>query len=123
MSPPPPPLPALAPARPLAPLPPSLASRLRGHYAISSVVQGISELIDNALDGGAGQVVVSVDLPHWSFSVEDDGCGIPAGDFPLLGRRFYTSKLRSVAELDAGVLTRGYRGVALSSFAGELTGK
>ena len=55
-------------------------SKLRSTQIIVSLPQLISELVQNALDAGAGQVDVGVDCEDWSCWVKDDGKGISKQD-------------------------------------------
>ena len=49
--------------------------------------------------------------------MEDDGSGISADDFNLLGVRHASSKLHSLQQLQQGSATLGFRGEALASIA------
>jgi len=77
----------------------------------------IKELIDNALDAKSSAVDVLITPDTLSkLEVRDNGHGIPQEDLDALGRRGYTSKLRSFEELRfLGGLTLGFRGEALAS--------
>ena len=105
-----------APA-PLARLPEATASRLRTTFIVGSLAQAVEELVHNAVDAGARSVAVVVDAAAGAASCADDGCGVPLPQLPLLGQRHATSKLRSLAELEAGALWLGFRGEALASLA------
>ena len=75
------------------------------------------ELIDNALDAGATTLRIEIREGGLRLvRVADDGCGIPADELELACQPHTTSKLRSLAELDA-LATLGFRGEALSSIA------
>ncbi len=97
-------------------LPAAVAGRVRsGENGCSSVPQAVAELLANALDAGAHNVVIRLNAEELAFTVEDDGHGLSAADLQHFGRRYHTSKLSSVADLQAGVSTLGFRGEATSS--------
>lgn len=77
----------------------------------------VRELIDNALDAGAG--LVRVDLREGGLDlirVADDGHGIAPEEVGLAFERHSTNKLRDVEDL-AELETFGFRGEALPSIA------
>lgn len=80
----------------------------------SSVVK---ELLENALDAGAAEIVVSVEEGgRKSISVKDNGCGMSAEDAEAAFQRHATSKIKSIDDLRT-LDTYGFRGEALSSIA------
>lgn len=97
---------------------PEKTVRLLGSAAtISSPVDVIKELLDNALDAGATsvEILVSPNLID-RIQVRDNGHGIQADDYNSLGCAGHTSKLHSFEELHAlGGKTLGFRGQALAS--------
>ena len=77
----------------------------------------IKELMENAIDAGAGHVTVELRNGGVTFMrVADDGCGISPEDLPVAIRRHATSKIREADDLD-GILTLGFRGEALAAIA------
>lgn len=77
----------------------------------------VKELLENAIDAGAGAVAVEIKEGGISFiRVTDNGCGIEKEEVPSAFLRHSTSKIRSVDDL-SHVLSLGFRGEALSSIA------
>ena len=75
------------------------------------------ELVENAIDAGAGMVTVEISHGGLTFlRVTDDGKGIPAGELKTAFLRHATSKLRSEYDLEA-IGTLGFRGEALAAIA------
>jgi DNA mismatch repair protein MutL len=94
--------------------------------AAGEVVQrasnAIKELLENALDAGASQIHLVVDMTDprchslSSFSVSDNGSGISRVDLPLAAQRHATSKLSQYSDLES-IGTFGFRGEALASIS------
>lgn len=97
---------------------PGTTVRLLGSAAaITTPVDVIKELLDNALDAEATSVdiLVSANLIG-SIQVRDNGHGIQADDYGSLGRMGHTSKLAAYEELKTfRGSTLGFRGQALAS--------
>jgi len=77
----------------------------------------VAELVDNALDAGAGRVDVAVAGDGTDrIEVRDDGRGMGRADATLAVERHATSKLRD-GEDPVGVASLGFRGEALPAVA------
>ena len=75
----------------------------------------VKELVENAIDAGAGAVTVEIrDGGISMIRVTDNGCGIDADDIDFAFARHATSKIRSAEDL-LTIGSLGFRGEALSS--------
>ncbi|KAK2068708.1 hypothetical protein P8C59_003336 [Phyllachora maydis] len=98
-------------------LPKPAIAQLGSTLTIASSAVLVKELLDNSLDAGstAVDIFISTDTVE-RIEVRDNGCGIPAEDFHLLGQRSCTSKLDNVGDLERiGGSSLGFRGQALAS--------
>jgi DNA mismatch repair protein MutL len=111
------PVPAQPQARRIAVLPPIVAERIAAGEVIETPAAVVKELVENALDAQARQIIVDVRGGGLAqIRVTDDGWGIAAGEVALAFQRHATSKLRALDDL-LRVRTLGFRGEALPSIA------
>lgn len=98
-------------------LPDSVANQIAAGEVIQRPASCLKELVENALDAGAGKIEVLVrDAGRTLLQVIDDGKGMSGTDARMAFERHATSKIREAADLYS-LHTMGFRGEALASIA------
>ncbi|KAA8912264.1 hypothetical protein TRICI_003544 [Trichomonascus ciferrii] len=101
----------------ISPLSEATVSKIDSTSTIDSPVSVVKELIDNAIDAGAGSIQVDVDPTSLAtITVRDDGVGVRKDDIMEFARPHTTSKILQFNDI-AEVQTLGFRGEALSCIA------
>jgi DNA mismatch repair protein MutL len=97
-------------------LDPTTVERIAAGEVVERPASVVKELVENALDADATRIRVAVERGGTGrVRVTDDGLGMSESEVRTAVEKHTTSKISSVADLDAGVESLGFRGEALSA--------
>lgn len=98
-------------------LPDSIANQIAAGEVIQRPASVVKELVENAVDAGAGHIQVNIkDAGRTLIQVIDDGKGMSETDARMAFERHATSKISTADDLFS-LHTMGFRGEALASIA------
>lgn len=81
-------------------LPDSAIAKIAAGEVIESPASAIKEMIENSLDANSTVIKIELDEAELkSIKISDDGDGIEKEDFPLLCRRYATSKIERYEDI------------------------
>jgi DNA mismatch repair ATPase MutL len=106
-----------APIMPIHALPESSSLQLSSGQVLLDPASVVKELVDNAIDASAKSIFIEISPNTLDvIQVRDNGHAVHPDDRGALGKRFCTSKIRTIDDLaDLGGHYLGFRGEALNS--------
>lgn len=98
-------------------LPDNIANQIAAGEVIQRPASVVKELVENAIDAGASEIVVNIkDAGKTLIQVVDNGKGMAPMDARMAFERHATSKIKTADDLFA-LTTMGFRGEALPSIS------
>ena len=98
-------------------LSPALADMIAAGEVVERPASVVKELVENAIDAGAAQIIVEIKNGGVTFMrVTDNGCGMSPEDAPTAFVRHATSKISTAEDLSS-IVTMGFRGEALAAIS------
>ena len=110
-------MPQTVAAKPIKLLDRELASQIAAGEVVERPASVVKELVENSIDAGANSIEIRIEQGGLGcIQVTDNGHGIARADLNRAVAPHATSKIVTVADLDA-ILTLGFRGEALASIS------
>lgn len=95
----------------------SIYNKISAGEVVEKPASVVKELVENSIDSGATEIIVSIKEGGISFiEVSDNGSGIEKDQFEKVFLPHATSKIALASDLDA-ISTLGFRGEAMASIA------
>lgn len=96
-------------------LPEKVKSKIAAGEVVDAPSSCVKELVENAIDAESSKITIDIENGGKRLiSVSDNGTGIHPDDLSLVVKRYSTSKIKNLEDLDL-VNSLGFRGEALSS--------